>query len=90
MISNSKYTIIPIGECVHSGFCWKQSPCAFGQWNEKKHQCEYLTKDNMCDIYDLIKTKPGWEINPAFGAGCSSTLFNEARDKILAERKKNV
>jgi len=36
-----------------------------------------------CGIAEEIMTKPGWELSPAFGAGCSSTLFNADRDRII-------
>jgi hypothetical protein len=42
--------------------------------------------DNLrhtCGIAAEIMTKPGWELSPAFGAGCSSTLFNADRDRII-------
>ncbi len=76
--------------CVRSGYCCKQAPCAFGKWSELKHQCEHLQKDEEgryeCAIYDEIVDKPGWEFNPAFGAGCCSPL-NSDRDKIEADRR---
>lgn len=61
-------------QCVHSGYCCRQAPCPFGKWNEHKHQCEFLTDDNMCAKYDEIKDLPGADISPAFGAGCCSPL----------------
>lgn len=77
--------------CVGSGLCCKKGPCAFGQWNEEKHQCEFLelsyAKDGIeiykCGKYDEINSNPLAVINPAFGAGCCMSLFNTARNKIL-------
>ena len=71
--------------CVRSGYCCKQSPCQFGQWNEEKHQCDHLVTQNNqyhCNIADEIMSRPGWEMNPAFGAGCCSP-FNTDRQEIL-------
>lgn len=86
-------TLLPLYEgakpCVRSGYCCKKSPCQFGQWNEEKHQCDHLGIENgqyKCNIIDEIITKPGWEINPAFGAGCCSPL-NSDRLRILKNVK---
>lgn len=38
-----------------------------------------------CGIYAAIAAEPGAEFEPAFGAGCSSPLFNTDRDAILVE-----
>lgn len=73
--------------CVRSGFCCKKAPCPYGEWNAEKTQCKELVGDRpgeyACGIIDRIKTYPGWEIVPAFGGGCSSTLFNPDRDAVL-------
>ena len=78
--------------CVNSGFCCKQRPCPFGEADANGgcvHLVEMEWEGNtprfLCGIADDIKGKPGAEFCPAFGAGCSSTLFNEDRDKIIHE-----
>jgi hypothetical protein len=79
-------------QCVRSGFCCKKAPCAFGKWNHQKSQCDYLRVEkeispgveiHSCGIYNEIKDKPGADMNPAFGAGCCSSLFNENRNNII-------
>lgn len=79
-------------QCVKSGFCCKKAPCAFGTWDAVKGQCAHLEVEaeivpgihvHRCGIYDQIKDKPGAAINPAFGAGCCSPLFNENRTAII-------
>lgn len=81
-----------IRQCVQSGFCCKKAPCAFGTWDAVKGQCAHLevahelapgVTVHRCGIYDQIKGKPGADINPAFGAGCCSPLFNENRSAII-------
>ncbi len=75
--------------CVGSGFCCIKVPCAYGEWNEDKSACAHLLLPNDigqrgCGKYDWIKANvPGWEYYPAFGAGCSSAMFNVLRDAII-------
>lgn len=79
--------------CVGSGFCCKQAPCQFGKATGPDNSaCVYLkaidTKYGSitrytCGIYDDIVGKPGWELAPAFGSGCCSSLFNADRIAIL-------
>jgi hypothetical protein len=76
-------------ECVKCGYCCTVGPCLFGKWNPEKKQCEYLTSGNLCGKYDEIMKRGhhGAEISPAFGAGCSSSMFNDRRDeKIRRDR----
>lgn len=72
--------------CVNSGFCCRQSACPFGEWDADKHSCKYLTEDNLCGKYEEILSLPEeiWKWSPAFGAGCGSALFNEVRERIIA------
>ena len=76
--------------CVQSGFCCKQAPCPYGEWDAVKQQCKYLEEhDNgiqyNCGKYAEILARPQseWAGVPAFGAGCCNSLFNEDRDRIL-------
>lgn len=76
--------------CIRSGFCCKQAACSFGIWDENIQQCKFLQiKDGQyeCGIASEIVTKPGWEISPAFGAGCCSP-FNGDRQTILRKLAK--
>lgn len=81
--------------CVSSGFCCRKAPCGFGEWDEEKQQCKYLEDQDdgtaLCGRYEEILEMPvdQWYHSPAFGAGCCSPLFNEARQKILSERKED-
>lgn len=81
----------PERPCVGSGHCCKTRPCAFGRAAPDSNACLYLelVEDDLdaehyrCGRYELIRAAPGAELSPAFGAGCSSPLFNTARDTIL-------
>jgi hypothetical protein len=70
-------------ECVQCGYCCTIGVCPFGKWDGTKGACRFLTEDNQCAIYDEIKSQPGADVSPAFGAGCSSTLCNIRRNKKL-------
>lgn len=84
---------IEAAPCVNSGFCCKQHPCPFGSIEPNGLWCKHLqemehdenTKRYTCAIADWIVEQPGWELAPAFGAGCSSTLFNRDREAVLRE-----
>jgi len=77
--------------CVGSGMCCKKGPCVFGVWDAAKHQCAYLEIDEShdgfdiyrCGEYERIVKSPGSDWNPAFGAGCCMSLFNDNRERIL-------
>ncbi|KKN90008.1 hypothetical protein LCGC14_0231200 [marine sediment metagenome] len=80
--------------CVRCGYCCKQTPCMFGQWDSVRGQCIYLEEDQSrgriktykCSKYGEIKNKKGAWSNPAFGYGCSSPLGNTARSQIINSR----
>lgn len=76
--------------CVNSGFCCTKAPCEYGEFNEQKTACKYLTVPNeigqrMCGRYDWIvaNTTDKGEMYPAFGAGCCMPLGNVARVNII-------
>lgn len=78
--------------CVGSGFCCKVAPCRFGEADRVTGACVHLEERPdeglgvvryRCGLYEFIRGQPGAELSPAFGAGCSSTLFNEDRDRVL-------
>jgi len=69
--------------CVGSGYCCKVRPCPFGKGTPCVHLKPVDGLRYTCGIAEEIMTKPGWELSPAFGAGCSSTLFNADRARII-------
>lgn len=85
---------IPIKPCMKSGFCCTKQPCAYGEWNEAKSACKYLSEPNQvgqrgCLRYDWIKENvPNWEHYPAFGAGCCMPMFNDMRNKVIENLQK--
>ena len=72
-------------ECVKCGYCCRVGVCKYGFWNSILKQCQYLSDENLCIIYEKIKDDK--EIG--FGMGCSSTIGNIYRNKIIEEREKN-
>jgi hypothetical protein len=79
--------------CVQCGYCCTVGPCPYGLWDHERKQCQWLNDPNelgqrTCAKYYKINV-PGSFM--AFGDGCSSTLCNTQRNKIvkkLAESKK--
>jgi uncharacterized cysteine cluster protein YcgN (CxxCxxCC family) len=85
---------IPIdSRCVRCGFCCKQAPCPWGEWDYAMKQCVCLEEQPdgtyLCGRYAEIAAHIedcGHKDNsPAFGGGCSSTLFNYDRNRILSK-----
>lgn len=80
--------------CYRSGFCCKQAPCQFGEpMSEDDPSCVHLEvlerpEDGVvihgCGIHDEIRGEPGEDLDPAFGAGCCSPLFNDQRNRNAA------
>jgi hypothetical protein len=87
-------TLVHPTPCIKSGFCCTKAPCAYGEFNEEKTACKYLTPANelgqrMCGRFEWIKANvPVWENYPAFGAGCCMPMFNEKRKEIIENYKK--
>jgi hypothetical protein len=81
-----------VQECVRCGFCCKLAPCGYGEVDPATGHCRHLTVTDTingvpthgCSRYDFIRQQPDAHISPAFGAGCSSTLFNGDRRRVLA------
>lgn len=75
--------------CVRSGFCCERAPCPFGSWDEERHRCAYLEHDDdgrsRCGKYAEIMQHPAQKVAPAFGYGCCAGMFNEKRDRIIAQ-----
>lgn len=79
-----------MSQCVRSGFCCKKAPCPYGEGVP----CVHLIPDPsstagqyLCARYDEISKDPGAYWSPAFGAGCSSPLFNTDRERVLLRRQ---
>lgn len=90
---NDAADILVTRSCVGSGFCCKKVPCPYGERAPSTGWCVHLIPwagDDLgvpryrCGRYEFIRTQPGWEVMPAFGGGCSSALFNDDRDRIVA------
>jgi len=73
------------GQCVQCGYCCTKGVCQFGVWDEGRGCCAFLTGEGKCVAYERIQRYPAAKMNPAFGAGCSSTLFNQRRERKIAE-----
>jgi len=84
---------IKIKACVRSGFCCKQTPCGYGQWNEKRTQCEFLGGEKpgeyFCKKFEEIQKDPASYWSPAFGAGCCSSL-NTDRAALIKKLGREV
>ena len=77
-----------------SGYCCTQGVCSYGVWVSSKHQCKHLDKENdMGQRKCLIKKdieeaeEMSGELYSMFGFGCSSLLFNSAREKVKEQIK---
>ncbi len=85
-VSSSHYETI-FRPCVRCGYCCKVRPCAFGRTRgTDTTKCKFLEHEGelyRCGIYAQIITDPRAAIDPAFGSGCSSTLFNSDRERVL-------
>jgi len=78
-----------VSPCVMSGHCCLARPCVYGEAGTNG-VCRFLGAPNdigqrPCLKYDEIvaseKDKP--EILQMMGKGCSSTLFNTKRNRVL-------
>jgi hypothetical protein len=76
-------TSVSVKPCVKCGACCRISACPYGVWDAQRHQCSFLTKDNLCSKYNEIIKIPGSKFCPAFGEGCCSPLFNQDRIKKI-------
>lgn len=82
--------------CVGSGMCCKKRPCSFGEADETGG-CRFLVawehdvvdaERYRCGRHDEIKDHPMAHVEPAFGAGCCQSMFNERRDEILVQLRR--
>lgn len=85
--------------CVGSGFCCKLAPCPYGAVDLKTGWCVHLepwqeegldAQRYRCGRYEYIRQQPFADMVPAFGGGCSSTLFNEDRERVLVALRKKA
>ena len=79
--------------CVLSGYCCTVAPCIPYGKSGKDGVCIYLMKpDNKgqreCQKYPEIIAAEQNSLVPMMGSGCSSTLFNTARDTVIANLKR--
>ena len=77
------YPRLDMNKCIKCGFCCTVSCCPYGTWNARQQRCWFLTEDNLCAKYDEIIQDPGQGFSPAFGSGCSSSLFNPVRERRI-------
>ena len=75
--------------CVRCGACCMTSACPYGTWDAEKNQCSELSEvmndlgQRDCLKYDEISASETSWISPAFGGGCSSSLFNRKRGEVI-------
>jgi hypothetical protein len=78
--------------CVRSGYCCKVAPCSHGEvTSADEPACRFLEVERevadvpiyRCGKYEEIKGTPFADFSPAFGGGCSSPMFNEARNQVI-------
>jgi hypothetical protein len=84
-----------INSCVQCGFCCgvgkHEGPTirSYGTLNEDKTKCRFLEKDNKklgtwrCLIRKEIKEVEKKSQFPMFDCGCSSSMFNTIRNKVI-------
>lgn len=77
-------------ECVRCGFCCKQSPCVYGKAQSSRNpRCIYLSFDSCilctyrCTKWEEIQTLEKNAQYSMCDSGCSSTLFNFDRNKVI-------
>lgn len=83
-----------IRACVRCGFCCKQGPCPYGDWQDNNIEkgCKFLAKSASgysCSIFEDIQKDPLAHVSPAFGAGCCGAI-NEHREAIVARLGEEV
>jgi hypothetical protein len=82
------------GACVQSGYCCTVTPCKYGHQRPDQSECLYLappipdTGQRYCEIVTVIRFLERNALHPMVGGGCSSTLFNADRDRVIEKLKK--
>jgi hypothetical protein len=88
------------GGCIQSGYCCTVRPCQYGATrfdiygrDKSNTECVYLeppsedTGQRACGLYHVICILERNYSLPMMGSGCSSTLFNTARDRVKKRLK---
>jgi len=72
-------------ECVKCGYCCKNTPCYYGEWDESKGQCKYLTENNLCSKYqEIVEYEESLNLRVRlFGSGCCLNFLNPDRLRML-------
>lgn len=83
--------------CMRSGYCCKKAPCGYGAvTSPTDNSCRFLEEAGeiapgvmqyRCGKYQWIMEnvpEREWKFSPAFGTGCSSPMFNDNRNAIIA------
>ena len=79
-------------KCVNCGFCCRVAPCPYGKaTSDTDPACRFLVPGKpgrwLCGKYDEIIDQPDADVVPAFDGGCSSSLGNTYRRRILENEK---
>lgn len=91
--------LLPLGHgarpCLRCGYCCRSGPCGYGGVRSAKNQrCVHLRGrrpgEYQCTIIASIVSKPGWELCPAFGAGCCSSMNSDRQRLVEAERRRRA
>ena len=82
-------------DCVKCGYCCTVRPCGYGEWDDTKKQCKFLSEPNdigqrFCKKYSEIVKKEKDSEYSMMGCGCSSTLFNDMRNTVIINRRIKV
>jgi len=77
-----------VRKCVNCGFCCRVAPCPYGEaTSDTDPACRFLVPGKpgrwLCGKYKEIVGRHGTDVTPAFGGGCSSSLGNTYRRRIL-------
>jgi len=84
--------------CVQCGYCCTVRTCSYGFYGHSQRNvlCRHLVRNEQCvrksgtplttytcNIWDKIKYMEKGSPYPMCGSGCSSTLCNVMRDKVI-------
>ena len=71
-------------------------PCMYAEGEKTpdgKFKCKFLEVDDtelgtyLCKLYSEIVAKESSSEYPMFGSGCSSTLFNDLRSRVIQKMR---
>lgn len=72
--------------CVACGYCCRVAPCGAGKPDDQGACASLVSIGNhqfVCGLAEQIRKTPGSHLSPAFGAGCSSSLCNTDRERVV-------